>query len=76
VLAIVGLIGGVPLGIALGNVAWRDFATGVGAISVSVVPVGRLVLIGVGVLVVGTLLAVLPAVFASRLRPALALREE
>ena len=30
----------------------------------------------VGVLVVGTLLAVLPAVFASRLRPALALREE
>jgi putative ABC transport system permease protein len=75
-IAIVGLIGGVPLGIALGNVAWRDFATGVGAISVSVVPVGRLVLIGVGVLVVGTLLAVLPAVFASRLRPALALREE
>jgi hypothetical protein len=75
-IAVVGLVAGVPIGIAVGNVAWRDFSTGVGAIPVSIVPVGRLMLIGVAVLVVGSLLAVLPAVFASRLRPALALREE
>jgi ABC-type antimicrobial peptide transport system permease subunit len=64
--ALVGIVVGLPLGIAAGQVVWRAFATNLGAVPVSVVPVDVLVALGVGVLVVANVLALLPAVVAAR----------
>jgi hypothetical protein len=70
-----GIVLGVPLGIAVGHAVWRAFASSQGAVPVSVVPVTVLAFVAGSVLAVGTLLALVPASFASRLRPAEALRE-
>jgi hypothetical protein len=75
----VGLVGvavGVPVGIVAGHAAWLAFATYVGAVPESVVPAGQLAVIGAAVLLVGIALAVIPAGLASRVRPAVALREQ
>jgi hypothetical protein len=64
--ALVGVIVGIPLGIAAGQVVWRAFATNLGAVPVSVVPVEVVVTLGVGVLVVANLLALPPAFAAAR----------
>jgi len=66
--ALVGIIVGIPLGVALGRAVWRAFATNLGAVPVSVVPVEVVAALGVGVLVVSNLLAVAPAVVAARSR--------
>jgi len=73
--AAVGLVIGVPLGIALGHLAWTAFANSVGAVPASVVPVALLLEIAAVVLVGSIAIAAVPAIFASRLRPAAALRE-
>jgi hypothetical protein len=64
--ALVGIIVGIPLGVAVGQAVWRAFATNLGAVPVSVVPVEIMAGLGVGVLVVANLLAVAPAVVAAR----------
>jgi hypothetical protein len=64
--AAVGVIVGIPLGLAAGQAVWRSFATNLGAVPVSVVPVEIVVALGVGVLVAANLLAVVPAVVAAR----------
>jgi ABC-type lipoprotein release transport system permease subunit len=74
--AVIGIVVGVPLGVALGSITWRAFASNLGAVPLTVVSVGTVALIALGVLVVGNLLAVVPAGFASRARPAAALRQE
>jgi len=72
-LAAVGI--GTPLGIALGRVVWRAFAFNLGVVPLDVVP-GLLVAgLAAGMLAGANLLALLPAVAAARLRPAVALRE-
>lgn len=71
----IGLVIGVPSGIVIGRAVWRLFATHLGAVPVPLIPVG---LIGIvcAVIIVGALaLALVPAVFAVRVRPAEALRE-
>ena len=71
----VGLVIGVPLGVVVGRTVWHLFATHLGAVPVAIIPVG---LIGsvCGVIVVGAIaLALAPAFFAVRVRPAEALRE-
>ena len=73
---LVGIVAGVPLGIAGGKVAWRLFATSFGVVPVSVVQPVPLILLAVAVLLVTTLLAVLPALLAARSRPADLLRTE
>jgi ABC-type antimicrobial peptide transport system permease subunit len=74
-IALVGIVLGVPIGIAAGRVIWRVFASNLGVAPVDVAPLGLVLLFAVGVLVAGCLLALVPAVLASRTRPAEALRE-
>ena len=74
--ALVGIVAGVPLGIAAGKAAWRIFATNFGVVPVSVVEVGALAALAACVLVVANGLAVLPAIVAARSRPADLLRAE
>jgi hypothetical protein len=64
--ALVGIVVGIPLGVAVGQAVWRAFATNLGAVPVSIVPVEVVAALGVGVLVVANLLALVPAVVASR----------
>jgi ABC-type antimicrobial peptide transport system permease subunit len=74
-LAVVGVIVGVPLGVAAGQAVWKAFATNLGVVPISVVPmwlVGGLV---VGVVVVANLLAIAPALVATRAKPGQLLRE-
>ena len=73
---LVGIVAGVPLGIAVGKLVWRLFATSFGVVPVSVVQPVPLILLAVAVLLVTTLLAVPPALLAARSRPADLLRAE
>jgi ABC-type antimicrobial peptide transport system permease subunit len=73
-LALIGMVIGVPLGVAVGKVVWHDFANNLGAVPVSVVPVWLIAIVAVGVLVVTNLIAAGPAVAATRSKPADLLR--
>jgi hypothetical protein len=76
VVALVGIAAGVPLGIAVGRIAWRLFATNFGVVPVPVVPAALLAALACGVLVAANALAILPAWLAARSRPAELLRAE
>jgi ABC-type antimicrobial peptide transport system permease subunit len=75
ILVIAALIG-VPLGVAVGHWAWRAFATSLGAVPVTVVPVPALLAGIVVLLVAGNLLAAGPGAVAARTPPAAVLRAE
>jgi ABC-type lipoprotein release transport system permease subunit len=68
--ALVGIIVGIPLGVAVGQTVWRAFATNLGAVPVSIVPVEVVAALGVGVFVVANVLALAPAVVAARSKTA------
>jgi len=74
--AIVGLLFGVPLGIAFGRWGWAAVASQLGVPSQPVVPVAWVFLTVVGTLVVANALAAFPALLAARTRPAEILRAE
>jgi ABC-type lipoprotein release transport system permease subunit len=74
--ALVGIVAGVPLGIAAGRIAWRVFATNFGVVPVPAVPGAALAALVAGVLVAANVLAVAPALKAARSRPAELLRAE
>jgi FtsX-like permease family len=73
---LVGLVVGVPVGIALGRVIWRAFALNVGVVPDAVVDLWVIVGLGAAVLVGALLLAIGPALAAARARPARLLRVE
>ena len=73
---LVGLVVGVPVGIALGRVIWRAFALNVGVVPEAVVNPWVIVGLGAAVLVGASLLAIGPALAAARARPARLLRVE
>ncbi len=75
-IAVIGIIVGVPLGIAVGRLVWQVFATNLGVLPVSVVAALVLAAVGVGTLVAANLLAVGPALYASHSHPADALKAE
>ena len=75
ILVLAGLAG-VPLGVAAGHWAWASFATTVGFVPVTVVPVTALLLGLLALLTAGNLLAAVPAAVAARTPPAAALRAE
>jgi hypothetical protein len=74
-LALVGIVVGVPLGVAVGQEVWKTFASNLGVVPVSVVPVWLVVGLAAGVVVEANLLAIAPALAASRSRPGQLLRE-
>jgi ABC-type lipoprotein release transport system permease subunit len=74
--ALVGIVAGVPLGIAVGKIAWRVFATNFGVVPETVIPAGVLAAVACGVLVAANVLAIIPAWLAARSRPAELLRAE
>jgi hypothetical protein len=76
VVALAGIIAGVPLGIAAGKIAWRLFATNFGVVPVPVVPTAVLAVLACGVLVAANALAAAPAWLAARSHPAQLLRAE
>ena len=72
--ALVGIVIGVPLGVAAGKVAWNAFATNLGAVAVPATAVGTLVVLALAVLVAANILAAAPALAATRSRPGPLLR--
>ncbi|GES22881.1 hypothetical protein Aple_057800 [Acrocarpospora pleiomorpha] len=76
VLALVGLIAGVPLGLALGRVLWRTVAESAPMLYAPPTPVGTLLLIAPAALLAAAALAVWPARTAARIRVANVLRAE
>jgi len=73
-LALVGIVIGTPIGLVLGRFVWKVFASNLGVVPVSVVPVWLIVGLVAGVIVVANLLAIAPALAAARTNPALLLR--
>ena len=74
--ALVGIVVGVPLGVAVGQVVWRAFATNLGAVPVATVPVWLISALAAGVLVVANLLAIAPALAAARSKDGQLLRTQ
>ena len=74
--ALIGIVIGVPLGIALGHVVWDAFATNLGVFPQLVVDTGVVALIAGGVLVVANLLAIGPALASARAPSASLLQSE
>jgi hypothetical protein len=74
--ALVGIVAGVPLGIAAGRVVWRVFATNFGVVPLTVVNVLLIATLAFGVLAAVNVLAFFPALLAARSRPAQLLRAE
>jgi hypothetical protein len=72
--ALVGIIAGVPIGVAAGQVAWNAFATNLGVVPVPVVTVWQIGALAAGILVVANLLAIAPALVAGRSKPGQLLR--
>ena len=75
-LAVIGIVIGVPLGIAAGRAVWTAFAHNLGVGTTPVVTAWIMVALAVATLIVANLLAVVPAFFAARSRPASLLRTE
>jgi hypothetical protein len=73
-LALIGIVIGVPLGILVGQAIWHEFANNLGAVPVSVVPVALISVLVAGVLVVANLIAIGPALAATRSKPGELLR--
>jgi hypothetical protein len=76
VILVVAGLAGMPLGVAAGRWAWAAFATSLGAVPVTVVPVPALLAGFVALLVAGNLLAAGPGAVAARTPPAAVLRAE
>jgi len=74
--AILALLVGIPVGIATGRLAWTVFADSLGVVPAPVVAVGGTLLLVPAVVLVGNLIAALPARSAGRTRPAIVLRTE
>ena len=75
ILVVAVLVGG-PLGVAAGHWAWAAFASSLGAVPVTVVPLPALLAAFLALLVAGNLLAAGPGAAAARTRPAAVLRTE
>ena len=76
VIAVIGLVVGVPLGIASGRLLWLAFAQQLSAVPDPVIPVGSIVLTVAAALALANVVAAIPGRKAARTPPALLLRAE
>jgi hypothetical protein len=67
--AVIGVVVGVPLGVVIGKAVWGAFATHLGVVPVSVLPIWLIAVVVAGVVVVANLIAVAPALVATRSKP-------
>ena len=74
--AVLSMVIGIPLGFVVGRGAWTLFASELGVGSSSTVPSTPILLCVPAVLLIAMLVAIVPAWFAGRLRPARVLRSE
>ena len=74
--ALVGIGVGIPLGVGVGRAVWRAFATNLGVVPVTTVPLWWLTTLGVGVLLMANLLALAPGWAAGRQTPGELLRRQ
>ena len=74
--ALIGIVIGVPLGVAAGRAIWTAFANFLGVATPPVITVWLIVALAAATLFVANLLAVIPALVAARSRPASLLRTE
>jgi ABC-type lipoprotein release transport system permease subunit len=75
-IVLIGLLIGVPAGVALGRWIWTNFAEGLGILPVPRVPAVAVLVTIAGALLLANLIAVFPARAAARARPADVLRTE
>jgi len=75
-ITVIGIVAGVPLGVAGGQFVWRAFATNFGVVPVAVVQPLPLVALAGAVLAAANVLAVVPALLAARSRPGPLIRAE
>ncbi len=72
----IGLLIGVPAGIAAGRFLWLAFARELSAVPDAVIPAGSIALAALGALVLANLVAALPGRAAGRTPAAIMLRAE
>jgi ABC-type antimicrobial peptide transport system permease subunit len=65
----IGILIGVPAGVIIGRAVWNALANNLGAVPISVVPGWLIGLLVAGVLVVGNVIALVPAMVATRSKP-------
>ncbi|HYF44804.1 MAG TPA: FtsX-like permease family protein, partial [Acidimicrobiales bacterium] len=75
-IAAVGLLVGLPLGVAAGRVAWTELVEDLGGAVELVTPLLQLAGVGAAVLALALLVGLLPGVRAARAHPATILRTE
>jgi ABC-type lipoprotein release transport system permease subunit len=75
-IAVAGIVIGVPLGIVAGRLVWRSLADSFPVVYVPPIAIAAIVLVVPAAVAVANLLAALPARAAARIRPAEALRVE
>ena len=75
-LALIAAVVGIPLGVAAGRTGWAGVASGLGTVVRPVTPVALLAAVVPATIILANLVAAGPAAFASRVRPAVALRGE
>jgi hypothetical protein len=75
-LSLVGIVIGLPLGVIIGKATWNLFAGQLGVVPVAVVPGWLIGALALGVIVVANLIAIGPAVAATRTKPGQLLRSQ
>ena len=76
VAAVVGVLLGVPIGIALGRWLWTLFADGISAVPHPTVPIPAIAAVALGAVVFANLVSLIPGRIAARTRTSLLLRAE
>jgi hypothetical protein len=76
IVAVVGIVAGIPLGIALGRWLWSLFAREIGAVPAPTVPVWWIVVAGLSALVLANVVAAFPGRNAAQTTTALVLHDE
>jgi hypothetical protein len=72
----IGLLVGVPLGVALGRVTWTLMAENLGVLASPAVPIPAICVAVLGALLLANVIALLPARIAARTPTATVLRTE